>query len=141
MSEMTDLAGSGVALRAPNRHRLVRWFFVALGSVLVGVGVLGIFLPLLPSTVFFLMAAGCYGKSSPGAYRWLMTNRLFGKELREYHEEKGATIQAKVYSIATLWIGIGVSEYFIDNLWIRLTLVAVALAVSAHLLLLKTIRR
>lgn len=140
MSEMTDLAGSPGVLR-PNRHRLIRWLYIALGSVLVGVGIVGIFLPLLPSTIFFLMAAGCYGKSSPSAYRWLTTNRLFGKELREYREEKGATIQAKIYSIGSLWFGIAVSEYLIDNPWIRLTLVAIALAVTAHLLLLKTIRR
>ncbi len=128
-------------MRAPSRHRLVRWLYIALGSLLVGVGVLGIFLPLLPSTVFFLLALGCYGKSSPSAYRWMTTNRLFGRHLREYREEKGATLQTKVVSIATLWIGIGASEYFIDNLWIRLGLVAIALGVTTHLVLLRTIRR
>ena len=142
MNEMTDLGASAVpALRRPSRHRLVRWFFIGLGSLLVAVGVLGIFLPLLPSTVFFLMAAGCYGKSSPGAYRWLTTNRWFGKELREYREEKGATVRSKVLSITMLWIGIGLSGYLIGNPWIQLPLVVVALGVSAHLLTLNTIRR
>ena len=107
----------------------------------MGIGILGIFLPLLPSTVFFLMAMGCYGKSSPSAYRWMTTNRLFGQHLREYREEKGATIATKIVSIATLWIGIGASEYFIDNLWVRLLLVGIAIAVTAHLFLLRTIRR
>ena len=125
----------------PNRHRLVRWFFIALGSLLVGVGVLGIFLPLLPSTVFFLMAAGCYGKGSPGAYRWLTTNRLFGKHLKNYREERGATIPAKVASIASLWAGIGLTEYFMDNWWIRLVLALIAVGVTVHLLRLRTIRR
>lgn len=138
---MTDLVGSPAALRAPSSRRTVRWVFITLGSLLVGIGILGIFLPLLPSTVFFLLAAGCYGKSSPTAYRWLTTNRLFGTQFREYREEKGATIPAKVYSIGSLWLGIGLSEYFIDNLWVRLVLVAIAVAVTAHLLLLRTIRR
>lgn len=111
------------------------------GSLLVGIGVLGIFLPLLPSTVFFLMAAGCYGKSSPSAYHWLTTNRFFGRHLKDYKEEKGATLGAKVMSIGSLWIGIGMSEYLIDNLWIRLTLALVAVAVTAHLVRLRTIRR
>lgn len=142
MSEITDLGASPIpALKRPSGHRLVRWLYIGLGSLLVAVGVVGIFLPLLPSTVFFLMAAGCYGKSSPSAYRWLTTNRWFGKELREYREEKGATVQSKLLSIATLWIGIGLSVYLIDNLWVRLSLLGVALAVSAHLLKLNTIRR
>ena len=119
----------------------MRWLYIACGSLLVGIGVLGIFLPLLPSTVFFLLAMGCYGKSSPSAYRWMTTNRLFGRHLREYREEKGATLSTKMVSIATLWIGIGASEYFIDNLWVRLLLVAIAAGVTAHLVLLRTIRR
>lgn len=119
----------------------MRWAFIALGSLLVAIGVLGIFLPLLPSTVFFLMALGCYGKSSHSAYRWMTTNRLFGQSLREYREEKGATLGTKVVSLLWLWGGIGLSEYFIDNLWIRLALIAIALGVSAHLVLLRTIRR
>jgi uncharacterized membrane protein YbaN (DUF454 family) len=139
---MADLAGSPqITLPRPNRHRLVRWFFIVVGSLLVGIGVLGIFLPLLPSTVFFLMAAGCYGKSSPSAYHWLTTNRFFGRHLKDYKEEKGATLGAKVMSIGSLWIGIGMSEYLIDNLWIRLTLALVAVAVTAHLVRLRTIRR
>ncbi len=139
---MADLAGSPpIAIRRPSKSRLVRWTFFAAGSLLVGIGVLGIFLPLLPSTVFFLLAAGCYGKSSPSAYAWLTTNRWFGRHLRDYREEKGATAGTKVMSIASLWVGIGVSEYFIDNLWVQVVLVVVAVAVTAHLVMLKTIRR
>jgi uncharacterized membrane protein YbaN (DUF454 family) len=141
LGEIADLGASQIALPAPNRHRLVRWFFIALGSLLVGIGVLGIFLPLLPSTVFFLMAAGCYGKSSPGAYRWLTTNRFFGRHLKDYKEERGATLGAKAMSIGSLWIGIGLTEYFVDQLWIRLALGLIAIAVTVHLVRLRTIRR
>ena len=137
----TEAAAVPNDLPVPNRHRLVRWFFIALGSLLVGIGVLGIFLPLLPSTVFFLMAAGCYGKSSPGAYRWLTTNRYFGRHLKNYREERGATVPAKVASITSLWIGIGLSEYFIDNWWLRLLLALIAVGVTVHLLRLRTIRK
>ena len=140
---MADLGTSSpqLVLPTPNRHRLVRWFFAGLGSLLVGIGILGIFLPLLPSTVFFLMAAACYGKSSPGAYRWLTTNRFFGRHLKDYKEERGATMGAKVMSIGSLWMGIGVSEYFLDPLWLRIALGLIALAVTVHLVRLRTIRR
>ena len=124
---------------APNRHRLIRWLLIAVGSVLVGVGIVGVFLPLLPSTVFFLMAAACYGKSSPGAYTWLTTNRWFGRHLKNYKEERGATLGAKIASIALLWLGIGISLLLIDYPWIRLLLVVIALAVTAYLVTLRTI--
>jgi len=127
-------------LRTPSRHRLVRWALIGAGSLLVGIGIVGIFLPLLPSTVFFLMAAACYGKSSPGAHRWLMTNRMFGDQLRDYSLERGATVGTKITAIATLWVGIGISAYFIDMLWVQVALVVIAALVTRHLVLLKTIR-
>ena len=63
------------------------------------------------------------------------------EEAIKFKEERGATVGAKVMSIGSLWLGIGVTEVLIDNAWLRLTLLAVALGVSAHLMLLKTIRR
>lgn len=126
----------------PNEHRLVRWLFMAAGGFLVGIGVLGIFLPLLPSTVFFLGAAACFGRRSPAAYRWLMTNRWFGRHLHDYQRERGATLSAKVTSIATLWLGIGSSAYFfVDSLWVRVVLLVIAVLVTWHLVALRTIRR
>jgi uncharacterized membrane protein YbaN (DUF454 family) len=128
--------------RVQSQNRLVRAALIAAGSVLVGIGILGIFLPLLPTTVFFLMAAGCYGKSSPGAYRWLTTNRWFGRYLRDYREEHGATVGAKLFSLGSLWLGIGISAYFVrGNIWVAGILLVVALGVTVHLLTLSTIRR
>lgn len=137
---MGELTGSGAGPRGSAAHGLRRWVFVGLGSVLFGIGIMGIFLPLLPSTVFFLGAAGLYGKSSPGAYRWLTTNRWFGRHLRAYKEERGATVGTKVWSVVTLWAGIGVSEYFIDIPWVQLLLIAIGVAVTVHLVTLRTIR-
>lgn len=138
-AEMGDF---GALPQAQSQNRLVRAFLVAAGTVLVGIGILGIFLPLLPTTVFFLMAAACYGKSSPGAYRWLTTNRWFGRYLRDYREEHGATLGTKLFSLGSLWLGIGISGYFLrDNYWVDGILLVVAVAVSIHLLMLNTIRR
>ena len=69
----------------------MRWLYIALGSLLVGIGVLGVFLPLLPHTIFFLLAAACYARGSERAHTWLMTNRFFGRYLRNYSEHRGAT--------------------------------------------------
>jgi uncharacterized membrane protein YbaN (DUF454 family) len=136
--EMEDLGPSGLV----SRSRLTRWALIAAGSLLVGIGVLGIFLPLLPTTVFFLGAAACFGKSSPGAYRWLTTNRYFGRYLRDYKEEHGATLATKLFSVGSLWAGIGLTGYlFRDVLWIDAILLAVAAGVTWHLLSLRTLRR
>lgn len=131
--------------RAPElaaMNPLVRSALIALGALLVGIGVLGIFLPLLPTTVFFLGAAACFGKSSPTAYRWLTTNRWFGSYLRNYREERGMTLISKAVSIATLWIGIVATA-----LWLRPPmlidglLLVIAAGVTWHLLALATLRR
>ncbi len=137
---------AGIALEQqavrPSSRRMVRYALVALGSLLVAIGVLGIFLPLLPSTVFFLMAAGCYGKSSPSAYTWLTTNRVFGRHLREYKEEKGATVVTKVTTLASLWGGIVLADYLTGfNPWLSIVLMVIATGVSIHILRLNTVRR
>lgn len=141
MVEMTDLASSVQEAPAPVSNPVARWFYLAAGSLLVGIGVLGIFLPLLPTTIFLLLAAACYGRSSTRAYRWLTTNRYFGGYLRNYKEHKGATVRAKVTSVSSLAIGIGVTVFFFSlPLWVDLVVVAVAMAVAWHLVGLQTIR-
>ncbi|MFN0095490.1 MAG: YbaN family protein [Dehalococcoidia bacterium] len=113
----------------------------AAGVLLTAVGILGVFLPLLPSTVFFLGAAACFGKSWPAAHRWLTTNRLFGRQLQQYQREKGATMSTKLFSISSLWLGIGASAYFMQPAWwVDGLLAAIAIGVTWHLAALRTLR-
>lgn len=136
---MTSMEGSATSITVSS-SRIARWLYISAGSLLVAIGVVGIFVPLLPTTIFFILAAACYGKSSPGAYRWLHTNRYFGKYLRNYRERHGATVGTKVTSIGSLWFGIGAAAFFIHTPWIALILLAIAVGVSIHLLTLTTIR-
>ena len=136
---MQDLEGFRVA---PPGNAVMRWALRLAGGGLVALGVLGIFLPLVPTTIFLLGAAACFGKSSRGAYRWLTTNRWFGRYLREYREERGATAGTKVLSIASLWVGIGATAYYLRDMpWLDVLLVAIAMAVTFHLLSLRTVTR
>lgn len=138
MTEMAGLQDTPVQ----SSSRVTRIVLRIVGGFLVGLGVLGMFLPLLPTTIFLLGAAACFGKSSPGAYRWLTTNRVFGRHLRDYREERGATIGTKVFSIASLWIGIGAAVYLVRDMpWLEVVLIAIAMAVTVHLLSLRTIYR
>lgn len=111
------------------------------GTVFVGLGVLGIFLPLMPTTVFLLLAAYCYSRSSEKFHTWLLRNRLFGKYLSNYKAGKGISMRQKVTTTLFLWASIGFSIWMIGGgFWLSLLLVLIAAAITLHLVLLKTYR-
>ncbi len=123
-----------------HQNPVVRWAFIIGGFILVGIGVLGMFLPLLPTTIFFILAAWCFARSSEKFHFWLHNNRLFGKYLRNYRIKKGMTVRDKVFSISLLLTGVMVSILFLtDNLFVRILLGLVAAGVTWHLLAIKTI--
>src|SRR3990172_8713506 len=109
--------------------------------IFVAIGVIGIFLPLLPTTIFLILASACFVKSSPKANEWLKSNRYLGPYLRNYQDKTGLTLKSKILSIVFLWISISLSGYFLTHeLYIRLILLAIACGVSIHLILIKTIK-
>jgi len=122
-------------------NRVLRIVLFVSGFLLVGVGVLGMFLPLLPTTVFLLLAAWCFARSSERFYRWMHYNRLFGKYIRDYQSGNGMTLRSKVISISVLWIVILTSAYWTtQSLYVRLLLILIAVGVSWHLVVIKTNR-
>ena len=122
-----------------NQNPVVRWILIISGFVLIGIGILGVFLPLLPTTIFFILAAWCFARSSAKFHHWLHHNRWFGKYLRDYSAEKGMTVKSKIFSILFLWAGIIISSVFLtDNLYIRILLLAIAVGVTWHISSLKT---
>ena len=111
------------------------------GTVCVALGVLGMFLPLLPTTVFLLMAAYCYSRSSERFHDWLLNNRLCGSYIRNYKSGQGISMRQKVTTISILWVSIGVSIWLLGGgFWVTLLLLVVAVGVTLHLVLLKTYR-
>lgn len=118
---------------------LYRYAYLISGFLLVGIGVIGIFLPVLPTTIFLILASACFMKSSPKANKWLKNNKFLGAYLRNYQDKSGLTIATKVVHISLLWISISLSAYFLtDELFIRLLLIAIAVGVTVHLLMIKT---
>lgn len=115
---------------------------VLAGHSFVGLGILGMILPLMPTTVFLLLAATCYAKSSPKFHNWLHTNKYFGKYLKNYKEKKGITLPVKVFTSLFLWLSILFSIYTIRNnsnfIYITILLVIIASAVTIHLFTIKT---
>jgi uncharacterized membrane protein YbaN (DUF454 family) len=118
---------------------LRRGVYFAVGATSVALGVIGIFVPLWPTTCFLLLAGWCFARSSPRAERWLHENRLFGKYLRDYRENGIISARVRFGSLSVLWLFIGISAILLlEHLWAVALLLLVAVAVSAHLFALPT---
>jgi len=115
-----------------------RKLLVIAGTVSVAIGIVGIFIPLLPTTPFLLLAAACYLRSSERFYHWLLNNRFFGTYIRNYIEGRGMPLKIKIPTIALLWITIGVSLGITSpNIVVKIILVLVAIGVTIHIILIK----
>lgn len=111
------------------------------GTLCVGLGVLGMFLPLMPTTVFLLLAAYCYSRSSEKFHNWLLNNRLCGSYIRNYKSGLGISVRQKVSTILTLWLSIGFSMWILSGrFWLMLLMAAIAIGVTIHLVMIKTYR-
>ena len=121
------------------KTRSVRIVLIVAGCVALGLGILGIPLPVLPTTPFLLLSAWCFARSSERLHRWLLTNRLFGRYIRDYTEHRGIPRRVKIYTLVLLWATISLSAFLAVHLWwIRLLLFAVAAGVTVHVLRIKT---
>ena len=120
------------------KSRIMKAFMFSAGTFFMGLGIAGIFIPVLPTTPFILVSAGLFAKSSARFYSWLINNRLFGKYLKNYREGKGIPFRIKLITIIILWLTVGLSAIFaLEQLWARLLLVIVAIGVSAHIISIK----
>lgn len=114
--------------------------FIILGWLSFGVGVLGIFLPILPTTPFLLLAAFLFSKGSGKPYNWLVNHKFFGEYIRNFQETKTIPLGTKISSISTLWIVMLGSVFFVVNgrWYLQLLLILVSIAVTIHILSFKT---
>ena len=121
--------------------RGTRALLIVVGTLSLGFGIVGIFLPLLPTTPFLLLAAACYARSSERLHRRLLEDRLVGKPIRDYRERGGLSPATKALTLALLWATLGVSAgLMVSALPARALLLAVGVGVTAHILSLRTIR-
>lgn len=110
------------------------------GILAVGLALIGIVIPVLPTTPFLLLAAACFVRSSERLYAWLIHHRVFGEHIRHYREHRAVTLQAKLVALGLLWTVIGASACFaVTQWWVRALLAGIAVGVTLHLLHLKTL--
>ena len=84
-------------------HRLRRFVFIGLGCVAFALGVIGYILPGLPGTIWLIIAAAFFVRSSPKLYNLVVTNKYFGKQVKDYLETGGMPMRAKMFSITAIW--------------------------------------
>ena len=101
---------------------------IILGTIFLGLGILGIFIPGLPTTPFLLLTAALYLRSSQRLYQKLISNKILGKYIQNYTEKRGITKRVKIYSIAIMWLMIGISVVFlIKVVTIKMVIIGIGL--------------
>ena len=121
---------------------LGKWLLASLGVLALVIGLVGVVVPLLPTTPFLLLAAALFVRSSDTLYNRLISNRLLGGFIRDYRERRGVSARTKAVALVVLWGVIGYSALVAaSTLWLRLLLVGIAVAVTIHLLRMKTLPR
>jgi len=119
-----------------------KWLFAVIGILTMCLGIVGIFVPLLPTTPFLLLSAYFFVKSSPYLYNFLINNKILGFYIKSYIEKKGIPLKLKIFNISLLWLVIGYSVFFVaKSILLKFILVLVALSVTLHIALLKTLKK
>ena len=119
--------------------RFVRWLLIFTGTLALGLGTIGVIVPLLPTTPFLLLTAACYIRSSDRLYSWLMNHKLYGEFLHNYMEHRAISLNVKIGSIVLLWLTIITSSIFFINLvLLKILLIIKAILVTLHIVSFKT---
>jgi len=99
------------------------------GLIFVAIGLIGIFVPGLPTTVFMILAAYCFIKSSERLYRWVTENKLFGFRVKHFMETKTIPLRGKIHSISAMWLMVLLSIIFLKvSLVVKVIIALAALA-------------
>lgn len=118
--------------------KLKKIFFIISGSFFIFLGTLGIFIPILPTTPFILLAAACYIRSSERLYNWLINNKIFSKHIKNYSLKNGMTKKSKYKVVILGFLAIIISSFFTNNLNERIILYFLGLIMIITISLIKT---
>lgn len=116
------------------RDKLFKGLLMAVGWLSVVLGVLGIFLPLLPTTPFLLLAAACFVRSSPKFYQWLIQHPKLGRYILAYLEGSGIPKRAKIITIMMIAATMSFSIYLVPLIWVKYLLAGIGVCVSIYIL-------
>jgi uncharacterized membrane protein YbaN (DUF454 family) len=121
-------------------ERLRARFFVVAGTIFIAIGVIGVVVPILPTTPFLLLAAICYMRGSQRLYNSLLHNRIVGGYIKNYLEGRGMSPGMKIWTLSLLWVAlICTAALATDILIVRFTLAVVLIGVTIHIVKIKTL--
>jgi uncharacterized protein len=112
---------------------------IVIGCISVVLAILGVFLPLLPTTPFLLLASACFLRSSDRMHRWLRHHPIFGEYLRNFEDKRALPLRAKILSLVLLWPSMTYSIYLVKPLLLKAMLLAIAIGVTVMILRMKTL--
>lgn len=112
-----------------------------LGLLSLGLGILGIFLPVLPTTPLLLLAAALFLRSSQPLYDWLMNHPKLGPYITNFMKYKAIPLRVKIISVSLVWITLLYCAIAVAEHWaFRAFFIVLAVAISAHILSFKTLK-
>lgn len=124
-----------------SRHPVLRWLLIIIGLVSTGLGIIGIFVPLLPTTPFLLLAAACFARSSERFHSRLVNHNRLGPMIRGYLDGSGIPLRAKRIAIALVWLTLPPSALLlVPPVWAKTLLVLLAISITWYLLRLPTLQ-
>jgi len=100
----------------------VKYFWITLGCISLGLGVLGIFLPLLPTTPFFLLTLFCFSKGSEKFHRWFVSTKMYTDYIESYRPDKPVPLRKKIEILVSVLVVVSISFYFVENTYLRIIL-------------------
>lgn len=119
----------------------MRWLLIILGVLSLGLGILGIFLPVLPTTPLLLLASALFLRSHKGLYDWLMNHPRLGSYIRNFMIHKSIPLKIKIISVTMVWLTLLNCAIFVAEHWaFRLFFILLAAAITAHILSYKTLK-
>ena len=119
----------------------MKYLLIILGSICLVLGVIGIFLPLLPTTPFLLLTAALYVRSSDKLYQWLIRQKYLGNYIRNFREHRAIPLHAKILSISMVWITLVYCAITIsEHIAIKALFIVLAASVTWHILTYKTLK-
>ena len=122
-----EVAGEGMTTP------LKRVLLMSAGCLSFALGVIGAFLPLLPTVPLVLLAGFCFARSSEKLHSWLLSHRYFGPIIRNFEAGNGIPRRVKVRAITVLWLSMGLSAWIVGRPMLILMLVTIGLATSTYL--------
>ncbi|PRP68881.1 hypothetical protein BUE93_19225 [Chromobacterium amazonense] len=119
---------------SPGPHPAVRWFYLLSGVLMVGLGVIGALLPVMPTTIFLILALACFSKSSPRLEQRLLGHPRFGPGLRRWREQRIVPACAKCFAVLGMGAGFVALLLARPPHWVPWLVATIELSVLLYLL-------